>query len=508
MNHWLVVPIVLPALAATALLIFARNDLSRQRFVGVATVIALLTTSLVLVARAAEGPSSYAIGNWPAPYGIVLVLDRLSAMMLALTSCIALAAIVYGINGWDARGKHFHVLFQFQLVGINGAFLTGDIFNLFVFFEVMLISSYGLMLHGDGAWRLKAGFQYVVLNLVGSSLFLMAVGLIYAATGTLNLAHLAERVKVIDPDDIALLRTGALLLFGVFAIKSAIVPLHWWLPGTYGAASAPVAALFAVLTKVGAYSILRLHTVAFSGDAAGVSTSLGAVLVPASAATLVLGALGVLASRSLLELASYSVIASMGTLLLAGAGLEPRQITAALYYMLHSTLIGAALFLLVDVAATGRGRAGDRLTPARTIPNASMIGPLFLLTAVASVGLPPLSGFIGKLAILDSLRATGMGTLAWIVILASSLLMMAGFARAGITVFWAASNEPASPAGVLPERSATVPTVVVFMLVGLTAALSLASGGGMEMLEATAREMMAPSGYIDAVLSKSVSQVP
>ena len=142
MNHWIVVPIILPAIVATGLLMFARDDLTRQRVVGVASTIVLLMVSLVLVSRAAEGPSAYVIGSWPAPYGIVLVLDRLSAIMLVLTSCIALAAILYAVNGWDARGKHFHVLFQFQIVGINGAFLTGDLFNLFVFFEVMLIASF------------------------------------------------------------------------------------------------------------------------------------------------------------------------------------------------------------------------------------------------------------------------------------------------------------------------------------------------------------------------------
>lgn len=508
MNHLIVVPFVLPALVATALLIGAREDLSRQRTVGVASVLALVVTSIVLLVQASNGPSSYAIGNWPAPFGIVLVLDRLSAMMVALTSFIALVAILYAINGWDARGKHFHVLFQFQLVGINGAFLTGDIFNLFVCFEVMLISSYGLMLHGDGAWRLKAGFQYVTLNLIGSSLFLIAVGLIYAATGTLNLADLSGRLAALAPGDVALLRTGALLLFAVFAIKSAIVPLHWWLPGTYGAASAPVAALFALLTKVGAYSILRFHSVAFSGNEAGVSAALTAVLMPAAAVTLVLGAIGVLASRSMLELASYSVIASMGTLLLAGAGLEPRQLTAALYYMLHSTLIGAALFLLVDVTAAGRGRAGDRLTPTHRMPNASLLGLLFLLAGIASVGLPPLSGFIGKLAILDSLRTPGMGTVAWTAILASSLLMIAGYARAGSTLFWAACEEPKTADHEPSAKTPLAPVVIVAVLIGLSAALSVLGGGAMTVLEATAREMSTPSIYIDAVLRKTISQVP
>src|SRR5690606_2180821 len=150
-----------------------------------------------------------------------------------LTACLALVVIVYAINGWDRRGRHFHPLFQFQLLGLNGAFLTGDFFNLFVFFEVMLIASYGLMLHGGGPRRLKAGFQYVAINLIGSTLFLFGVALIYAVTGTLNMADIANRAASVAPGDVALLRTGALLLFLVFALKAALVPLHWWLPTAY-----------------------------------------------------------------------------------------------------------------------------------------------------------------------------------------------------------------------------------------------------------------------------------
>ncbi len=470
--HWLVVPIILPALVATTMLLLVRNNIAMQRAMAIATMLALLAVSIMLLDKAIAGPSAYAIGNWPAPFGIVVVLDRLSAIMLVLTACIATAALLYAVNGWDQRGRHFHVLFQFQLVGINGAFLTGDIFNLFVFFEVMLIASYGLLLHGDGAWRLKAGFQYVAINLVASTLFLFAVGLIYAATGTLNIAHLSERVQALQAADTALLRTGALLLFGVLAVKSALVPLHWWLPGTYGAASAPAAALFAILTKVGAYSILRLHSVAFSTDAAGVSTALQSILIPAAIVTLVLGAIGVLASRTMLEMASYSVIASMGTLLIAGAGLDPRQLTAALYYILHSTLIGAALFLLVDLTAGSRGNAADRLQSAERLPNAGMLGVLFMLAAMASVGLPPLSGFIGKLAILDSLRSSSSAVLIWTVILTCGLLMIAGYARAGSTLFWAVSEPADKNSGARQPGIAAAPIAIVAVLIGFTAVMS------------------------------------
>ncbi|MEX0760599.1 MAG: proton-conducting transporter membrane subunit, partial [Tistlia sp.] len=260
MNHWIVVPVILPAMLAPLLVLAVRHSLTLQRVFSAVGTAALVAVSLGLALRAAGGgPEIYELGNWPAPFGIVLVLDRLSALMLLLTGLLAAAVLTYAISsGWDARGRHFHPLFQFQLMGVNGAFLTGDLFNLFVFFEVLLIASYGLMLHGGGAERLKAGVQYIVVNLAGSTLFLFAVGTIYAVTGTLNMADLAVKVQQVAPGDEALLRVGALLLLVVFAVKAALVPLHFWLPGTYANAPAPVAALFAIMTKVGAYSIIRV----------------------------------------------------------------------------------------------------------------------------------------------------------------------------------------------------------------------------------------------------------
>ena len=234
MSDLIVMPVILPAIVAPFLVLALRHHLGRQRVVSIAATGLLLGLAIWLYILAGDGtPRPYLLGNWPAPFGIVLVLDRLSATMLLLTAVLAFAVVVYASGGWDERGRHFHPLFQFQLVGISGAFLTGDVFNLFVFFEVMLIASYGLLLHGGGPRRLKAGFHYVAINLVGSTLFLFAVGLIYSVTGTLNMADLAAKVGQVAAADDALLRTGALLLFLVFAVKAALVPLHWWLPTAY-----------------------------------------------------------------------------------------------------------------------------------------------------------------------------------------------------------------------------------------------------------------------------------
>ena len=357
MNHLIILPIMLPALIAPILVMAARHDLVLARVLSVAAAVLMLVLAvMLLVSASGQPPQMYALGDWPAPFGIVLVLDRLSALMLVLTALLSLAVLIYALGGWDGRGRHFHALWQFQLMGINGAFLTGDFFNLFVFFEVLLIASYGLMVHGGGAARMRAGVQYVVVNLVGSSLFLIAVGMIYSVTGTLNMADLAARVPEVADADRAILHTGALLLLMVFGIKAALVPLHFWLPGTYGHASAPVAALFAIMTKVGAYSIIRLFPLAF-GAGAGISADLAAPwLLPAALISLALGMVGVLAARQLTQLVSFAVIGSMGTLLTAVALSSPQSMGAALYYLLHSTLAAAVLFLIAGEVGARRGR--------------------------------------------------------------------------------------------------------------------------------------------------------
>jgi multicomponent K+:H+ antiporter subunit D len=502
MSHWIVVPIVLPAMMA-ALIVFAlRRRTELERTFSIAATAALVAVSIGLAASAAAHPPQlYALGNWPAPFGIVLVLDRLSALMVLLTSALALAAAVYAASsGWDRRGRHFHALFQFQLMGLNGAFLTGDVFNLFVFFEVLLIASYGLMLHGAGTQRIRAGTHYVVVNLTGSVLFLIAVGLVYSVTGTLNMADLAVKVPKVAEGDRALLHVGALLLLVVFGVKAALVPLHFWLPATYSATSAPVAALFAIMTKVGAYAILRVYTLAFGAEAGASAWIAKPWLVPAALVTLALGMIGVLAARSLRWMACFALIASMGTML-AGFGVFTEKATAAaLYYLVHSTLIAAAFFLVADQIGAAREKHGDALELGPLFPRAGLLGGLFLLAAMSMVGLPPLSGFVAKLLVLDGVRGLAEAAWIWPVVLATTLLAIVAFGRAGSLLFWksaaAAAPAPAAP----PERTA-VPTAVAALLVGTTLALAVFAAPVMDYLEATARQLYDTRSYIGSVLS-------
>lgn len=499
MNHWAILPILLPALVAPVIALAMRFDIVLARIFSVASATLLVILACVLMGMVLDGTvMSYALGNWVAPFGIVLVLDRLSAMMLLLTSVIGLFVLLYAINGWDKRGQHFHALFQFQLMGINGAFLTGDLFNLFVFFEVLLIASYGLMVHGGGALRVKAGVQYVVINLIGSTLFLFAVGLIYGVTGTLNMADLAVGVRDVAAEDQALLHTGAILLLIVFAVKAALVPVQFWLPGTYANAPAPVAALFAIMTKVGAYSIIRVYTLVFGGTSDEVAWVAEPWLMPAAMITLVIGAFGVVASRSLGQMASFAVIASMGTLLMTVGVFTPASMAAALYYMVHSTLAAAALFLVVDLVTERRPGHVDLLDVAPRFVQVGLVSAFFFVAAIAMAGLPPLSGFLGKLLILDAVRESPQAVWLWGLVLVSSLLIIIGFGRAGSTLFWKSTAQEGEIRARLRVR--VLPYFALGALLTLTVAMTVFAGPAMLFFEATADQLFNPGDYQSAVL--------
>lgn len=496
-DQLIILPAILPAMTAAFLVLALRHDLRRQRIVSIAVTVLLvgLATVLAAIAFSDGGVRAYQLGAWPAPFGISFVLDRLSATMLLLTAVLALCVVIFAAGGMDGRGRHFHPLFQFQLLGINGAFLTGDVFNLFVFFEVMLIASYGLMLHGGGPVRLKAGFHYVAINLLASTVFLVGVGLIYAVTGTLNIADLAVKVPQVAAADAGLLKAGAMLLFLVFATKAALVPLHWWLPSTYAGTSAPAAALFMIMTKVGAYAIIRVYGLAFGEGAGPLAHAAAPLVIPAALATLAVGTVGLLGSRTLRDLAAFAVIASMGTLLAVVGLFDEPGLAAGLYYLVHSTLAGAALFLIAGLVQEQRGGAGDRLSTAPAIANETLMGGLFLLTAIAMVGLPPLSGFIGKVMILQASRSAASWPWVWTFILAASLLMTFGFARAGSILFWASGpkgeDRPPMPA---PSLAA------VLLLIGLVVGWTVAAGPAADTLQLTARQALDRQAYVGAVL--------
>jgi len=508
MTHWLILPIVLPAMLAAFMVLAARYHLLIQRVLSVTGTLGLLTLALGLFWQASDGTVSlYQLGNWAAPFGIVLVADRLSTLMVLLTCVLALPVLLYAIgSGWDNRGRHFHPLFQFQLMGILGAFLTGDAFNLFVFFEVLLIASYGLMIHAGGQRRLRAGTQYVLYNLLGSTLFLFALGTIYAETGTLNMADLAMRVATLDAGDGAGIRVAAVLLLLVFAVKAAILPLHFWLPASYSEAPAPVAALFAIMTKVGAYCIVRFYTLVFPPDLEITQGLFDVWLMPAALLTVALGMAGVLGAKRADRMVAFSVIGSMGMLLAAVSVFTPAGISAALYYAIHSTFAAAALFLLIDVIRSRRGAAEVSFVDAPPLAGGALVAGMFFVAAIAMTGLPPLSGFLGKLLILDAARSADLMWWVWGVILVGSLIAVVGFSRAGSQIFWKAHQSMEEPvegdeAPVVAEGQGVLPMVAIGGLLALLVALTVAAGPMTRVLNATAAQLFNPERYLAVVLT-------
>ena len=454
MWHLITAPILLPML--TALLIMLppiHYSPMRRRWVSmISSALQLVLVVLLLLQVQENGLLHYAIGNWQAPFGIILVADTLSVVLVCLTSFLAFGAICYGSAGEDEKGSFFHPLFQFQVMGINGAFLTGDLFNLFVFFEVLLIASYALLIHAGGKNKTKAAVHYVVLNLTGSAIFLISLAVLYGTLGTLNIADMAQKVALLPADDLMLVKSGGLMLMIVFALKAAVLPLQFWLPATYSSASAPVAALFAVMTKIGVYALLRVYTTIFGSEAGELSGIAGDWLLPAGLATIVLGAVGVMASQDFRKLVANLVLVSVGTLVCLVSLQTEISAAAALFYTVHSTLVTAALFLLADLIANQRGKAGDRLVSGRRVAQPVLLGTLFMLAALTVAGLPPFSGFVGKLMLLQAVTEPGVRVFIWGLVLLSSLLVIIGLSRAGSTLFWRISGSDSDSVKAAPMQ--------------------------------------------------------
>jgi len=437
-QHLVIFPILIPFFVAVAML-FPRlsNSLKKQRVITVIANILMVVVAFSLLFKVeAQGIQTYVLGDWSAPFGIVLVADLFSVLMVCLSAILGLAVTLYATAGEDRAGAFFYPLIMFQLMGINGAFLTGDAFNLFVFFEVLLIASYSLMVHGGGKQRTQANIHYVFLNLIGSSLFLFGLGTLYGTLGTLNLADMADRIPLLANDELLIAKSGALLLLAVFGLKAAMLPLHFWLPKAYSTVSTPVAALFAIMTKVGIYSIWRVHGVMF-GDQAGELANIALPwLWPIALLSIAAGALAALASQSLRVLCSNLVIVSVGTLLVT-ISLNTVQATAAgIYYLLHSTIACAAMFLLAGVIQQQRGKAEDRFVAARPMSQSGILGFIFALLAIALIGMPPLSGFVGKALILQSVTEASQAMWVFPMILGGGLVALIALSRAGTSLFW------------------------------------------------------------------------
>jgi multicomponent K+:H+ antiporter subunit D len=495
MNHALILPVLLPMFVGSLLLFAPRLSLTVQRSLSLASTLLMLSISVYLLSVADQGTlHSYAVGNWQAPFGIILLLDRLSALLLLVTAVLALFALIYAVRGDDARGKNFHSLFQFQLMGINGAFLTGDLFNLFVFFEILLIASYALLLHGGGAERVRAGIHYVVLNLLGSSLFLLAVGVMYGITGTLNMADMAVKVAAASADDAALLGAAGLLLLVVFGLKAAFLPLYFWLPQAYASASAPVAALFAIMTKVGLYSIMRVYILIYGEQAGSIANLAADWLWPLALLTIVCGVIGALAAVTLQGLLAYLVVASVGSLLAGIALGTPEALSAALFYLIHSTWVAGAMFLVADLISRQRGDKAGNLVQGPMLLQPLLLSALFFIGAIALAGLPPFSGFFGKLLLLKAVKPGFEALLLWSALLLGGLVTLVALSRAGSTVLWRTGRDVLGSA----ERD-DVRTLAAVGLLSSSVLLVLFAAPVLAYVQATAAQLLDLAPYMQLV---------
>mgnify|MGYP003632788959 CR=1 FL=1 len=484
LNHLPVFPVLIPLLAGIFLIFpFISKNVTRTRIAGfIFSCLLFITTIALFMMVQKQGIIIYALGDWQAPYGITLYVDVFSSLLCVLTSFLLLCVQLYSFGGEDIQGKHYHPLLMFQAMGIIGAFLTGDIFNLFVFFEVLLIASYALVIHGGGKQKTHANLHYVILNLAGSALFLFALGILYGTFGSLNMADMQSKVTLLNEDQVILAKAGGLLLIAVFGLKSALLPLHFWLSRTYASSPASVAALFAIMTKVGIYSFWRVHTGIFGYDAGDLANLAQDWIRPLAWLTVVAGTITILSSQSLRRLTANLIIVSVGSLLLMVAINTEMAATAGVYYLIHSTLACAMMFLITDLIIKQRSKAEDRFVVSRPVSQPRLLGLLYLFAALALIGMPPLSGFIGKALMLKASIEAESAILVWPPILISSLAAMMILTRAGSSIFWRAKGEAAN------HNQAHASQLIAVGMLGLALILMVIFGGPLTEITSQAAE--------------------
>jgi multicomponent Na+:H+ antiporter subunit D len=500
MNVLVPLPVVMPLLGAAVTLLMARRPRA-QRAVSLTVLTATLAVSVALLGLStSDGPLVVAVGGWAAPIGITLVADQLAALMLVVSSAVTLCVLVYSIGQGMADGHEetplsvYHPTYLILTAGVTNAFLSGDLFNLYVGFEILLVASYVLLTIGSTETRIRAGTTYVVVSLLSSLIFLTAIGLVYASTGTLNLAHLVERLDAL-PDNLRLLLQAMLLL--AFGIKAAVFPLSAWLPDSYPTAPAPVTAVFAgLLTKVGVYAIIRTETLLFPGGRAADLLMVVALL------TMVVGILGAVAQSDIKRMLSFTLISHIGYMLF-GVGLATEAgLSSAVFYVAHHIVVQTTLFLAAGLIERRGGSTNlDRLGGlARMSP---LLAVVFFVPALNLAGIPPFSGFLGKLGLLQAGVDQG-GPLAWTLVVGgtlTSLLTLYAIARVWNLAFWRAPD-PAMP----PPDAAEGPLLPRLMvgstmaMVALGVALTVLAGPLFAVSEQAATDLLGRTAYVSAVL--------
>jgi multicomponent Na+:H+ antiporter subunit D len=497
MSAFVALPVIVPLLGASLAVLASPWRWAQRAITLIALSINVAVGIILLVSVDDDEMLVMQAGGWKAPLGITLAVDRLSAVMLVVSSLMLVSVMVYAIGqgAEESRYASFNPVYLVLAAGVSASFVTGDLFNLFVAFEMMLVASYVLLTLGGRPGQVRSGMSYVVISLVASTFFITALALIYASTGTVNMAELSERIPELAPG----IRTGfSLLLILVFGIKAGLFPLFFWLPDSYPTAPGAITAVFAgLLTKVGVYAIIRTQTLLFPPEA-----QQGSFLLLLAGLTMVVGVLGALAQDDLRRMLSFHIVSHIGYMIFGLALFTLAGIAGAVFYVVHHIVVKTALFL---VAGLVERRAGsDRLSRiGGLVRSAPTIAVLFALPALSIAGLPPFSGFVGKFALVGS----GIESDEWAIVAVSllvSLLTMYVMVRIWSGVFW---GEPEDPAIVswIESPDSTVPrlmTASASAVVALSVALMVFAGPLYDYSKRTAEDLLAPDRYVDAVIGE------
>lgn len=495
MSWLLVYPIIIPLMTAVVSYLFRNSPAGR--WISVAGTAALLLASLLLMADVLEhGVVAAQMSNWDAPFGITLAADLLGAVMVVITAITGMATVIYSLSDIPERleGLGFYALLQILLMGVCGAFLTGDLFNLYVWFEVMLIASFGLLVLGGNREQLDGGIKYVMLNLVSTIMFLTGIGLLYGITGTLNMADLHLAVREVENQ--GLLTTIAVMFMVAFGVKAALFPLFFWLPASYHTPPVAVSAIFAgLLTKVGVYSLIRCFTLIFDQDVGFTHT----LLLWLSVVTMVTGVLGAAAMNDFRRILSFHIISQIGYMVLGLAIFTPLGLMGAVFYLVHHIIVKANLFFVAGVAKRIAGST-DLARIGGLYAHAPLLAFLFLIPAFSLAGFPPLSGFWAKYVVVKAALDLEMWSVAAISLVVGLLTIFS------MTKIWGAAFWPSHPAGIKPrlrdlalgDRLALM--LPVIGLAALTCVIGLFPEPFVQFAERSATQLLDPTEYITTVL--------
>ncbi|SEM61282.1 multisubunit sodium/proton antiporter, MrpD subunit [Mesobacillus persicus] len=493
MNSLITLPLLIPFFTAIILVFFAKN-IPVQRWIStIGSISTIIAAVFLAITVYTDGIQTMNLGNWEAPFGITLVSDMTSILLVLTTSLIAFVCLLYSFRsiGKEREEFYYYPSFFFLVLGVNGAFTTGDIFNLFVFFEVMLMASYVLLVLGGTKIQLRETIKYLLVNIISSGLFVMGVAYLYSVVGTLNMAHISLRLHEMGQSGIV--TVIAVLFLIVFGIKGALFPLYFWLPGAYYAPPAPVMAMFgALLTKVGIYSIARTYTLFFTQDV-GYTHGLLEIL---AIFTIILGAIGAIAYSDVKKIIIYNIIVAVGVILFGVATFTPESLTGSVFYLIHDMIIKAALFLLIGIIIKVAGTSNLK-EMGGLIHRYPGLGWTFFIAALALSGIPPLSGFMGKILIvragIDAGNYWGSG-----IVLLSSLFVLFSVMKIFINGFWGEAREYKQQEKVPVKWLLTAPVILTICAV----LYGLGTEALYPIISTAAETLSNPEIYINAVLKE------